>query len=669
MLPSLIISTLGAVIVCATVASAQTLPQTQPDAQQAQQAFENLPWAVRLGIRSQQLTDAFPVVDRVVLVPDAATYLDELAKWSPTGGRWPVLIEDNHFAPMFVRRFAPKQLIRRESVGIGVPNDVATRQRAIEDVIVKSFGGDPAQHTWRELFAQHRYSPPGVVISSVEDPAWTAAVALAAGRGQALAWLDGNFGEPHLPLDQQSTARLIQSVHDLVAKQNYSFDALGDQIDAITICRSIATSANHQLPGLQPPGIPAAQSAGPLAVTDLVGRKPDGARFAYTGWIFGDEVRCAYMAMCSLFLLRGQETLYNTYPSDNIWGSYGMADAIGVLREAGYQITDVNGESANEQAWQRMLMGGVATDLFVMNTKGNSDFFDLFSGRGWFTDVPTLNTPCALHLIHSWSMQAPNRLDTVGGQWLDAGAYAAVGSCYEPMLTAFVPPNVLAKRIMSYVPLLIAARWWDGEPGIAQPWRVVTIGDPLMICPPPAQSKKQRVEKSADYGIDLNERVKSLMREAASPNADGRAAAEAIAILNMLGKDQVAAQIWKLAQQHGKAERASRSALDVFFRLRDLDAFLQAWDLTSKRDEHAVDMLWHLGFARLNPGGLGPNRDLLLQLEVAIRPNAVLLDLTRLAPHLMRAFGGPHVRQSIERHMSKADPALRQQLQELMRQY
>ena len=60
-------------------AFAQTQPPPPPD---------QLHWAVKLGLRVEQVNRAFPVVDFVVLVPDGATYLDELGKWSPQG-RWP----------------------------------------------------------------------------------------------------------------------------------------------------------------------------------------------------------------------------------------------------------------------------------------------------------------------------------------------------------------------------------------------------------------------------------------------------------------------------------------------------------------------------------------------------------------------------------------------------
>jgi hypothetical protein len=170
-------------------AFSQTVPQSQPDAAQQQQMFESLPWAVRLGLRSQQVSQALPIVDRVVLVPDAATYLDELAKWS-TRGRWPVLFEDSTYAPMFVRRFATAQLIRRASLNQPLPAEATDKQKLLESVVVRAFDGDPARMTIRQTFDKLQYIPPGVVITSVNDPAWTAAVALAAGRGQPLAWLD-----------------------------------------------------------------------------------------------------------------------------------------------------------------------------------------------------------------------------------------------------------------------------------------------------------------------------------------------------------------------------------------------------------------------------------------------------------------------------------------------
>ena len=648
--------------------SAQTTAPAQPDPQQQQKMIESLPWAVRLGFRSHQVSQAFPVVDRVVLVPDAATYFDELSKWSPQG-RWPVLIEDARFAPLFVRRFAPAQLVRRASVNRQLPATPVEKQRMLESIVIGAFGGDQSSATIRDAFATLKYVSPGVVIASVNDSGWTAAVALAAGRAQPLEWLDDNFGGPNDVIANDLASKLIASVDQLVAKQQYPYKTMGDAIDTVTICRSMAVACNLAVAADQQPPVPAPHNAGPIALTDLIGRNADGTRYAYTGWIFGDEIRCAYMAMCSLFLPREQVIMYNGYPLDGPWASYSMAEAIDVLRQAGYSVRDFDTANADEQAWQRMLTSGVAADLFVMNSKGNADFFDLFAGRGTPGDVPTLNQPLALHLIHSWSMKSPDDDRTVGARWLDHGAYAAVGSCWEPMLSAFVPPPLLARRIGSFVPFLVAARWWDGEPGIAQRWRVVTIGDPLMLALPQTNDAKPRVRQPAAEGEDLNERVKTLIREASSDKT-GKAAAEAIAILNMLGRDQVAAEVWKLARQQHASAPAARQALDVLFRLRDVEQFREAWREIDQPDDLAQDMLWHMAFSRVGPGNAGAHRDLLQLLQENIRESTAVSDVQRLAPHVARVAGVDEVRIMIQRTISKVKAQyLKDELAELMKQY
>ena len=74
-------------------------------------------------------------------------------------------------------------------------------------------------------------------------------------------------------------------------------------------------------------------------MTDIVGRRDDWNRYAFTGWIHGDEIRCAYVAMCSLFLARERVDLINTYSTDGAWASYGMDKAEGLLGEFGFQVT------------------------------------------------------------------------------------------------------------------------------------------------------------------------------------------------------------------------------------------------------------------------------------------------------------------------------------------
>jgi hypothetical protein len=688
-------------------------PASQPDhadtirdqprmgAQAARQEFQKLPWAVKLGMRSLEVEQAFPLIDRVVLVPDAATYVDELSKWSPRG-RWPVLFDEGRYAPMFVRRFQPAQLYRRESVNDDWRSkDKLTRQRVLESVVIKTFSGNPAQHTLRETFASQGFTPAGIVVCTVDDPAWTAGVALAAGHGQVLAWLDERFGAPNDVMEDGAAQRLIAAVESLLSKEPYAWKELGDEIDAITICRDMAVKADIILPPAVKANVGGQYAVGPCALTDLIGRDvaASGSRYAVCGWVFGSEARCAYAAMCSLFLSRERLWLHNTYSEDGALGSYGMAEAQTTLRQSGFTASSFGARDADISAWQRMLIGGISTDLLMMNTKGYTDFFDLSTGQAHPQDVPVLNTPLALHLAHSWSLSAPANAATVGGAWLERGAYAMVGSSYEPYLQAFVPPALLARRITSIVPFLPGSRWWNDEGPFSKAWRIVTIGDPLMVLPPPGKYVKQRVKGDAPPTrgyVDLHESVKALMREALSDESAGAGKAEgggeaagpgkklaqAMSILDMLGKDDVAVQFWRLAGANGRAgAAAARAALPALFRQREVEAFTKAWDMLSRelRDDLAVTMLWHLFEPRLagaGAGAAGVDDNALIQLQMNIRGPAPQFDLERLAPHLVRRFGKAHALGVIERELTKFPPGppgpsaeAHQKLSEMVKQY
>ena len=63
-------------------------------------------WPGALALRVLGAETNVELIDRVVLVPDEATFLDEIAHWTPVQ-RWPVLIEDDLYAPLFVRGYAP----------------------------------------------------------------------------------------------------------------------------------------------------------------------------------------------------------------------------------------------------------------------------------------------------------------------------------------------------------------------------------------------------------------------------------------------------------------------------------------------------------------------------------------------------------------------------------
>ncbi|MHC4220528.1 MAG: hypothetical protein ACYSU7_18985, partial [Planctomycetota bacterium] len=60
----------------------QVCGQTPPEAPQSSEPPQRQPmhWAITLALRVDQVDRAFPTVDRVVLVPDEATYVQELAR-------------------------------------------------------------------------------------------------------------------------------------------------------------------------------------------------------------------------------------------------------------------------------------------------------------------------------------------------------------------------------------------------------------------------------------------------------------------------------------------------------------------------------------------------------------------------------------------------------------
>ncbi len=606
-------------------------------------------WSIALGMRVEQVQRAFALVDRVVLVPDPATYVDELSRWSPRG-RWPVLIEDDHYAAMFIRRFQPAQVVRRQPVERSPDEPAGMSRSELEAVVKTAWGGDPGRESIPDVFRRHAHTPPGVVIASTKDPAWTAAVALAAGRGQPLAWLEEPFGKPNQVLDAKRYASLREAVDLLVGETGYPHTGLGDAIDTITLCRDLGGRVDIAAD----PGTVEIR-----AVTDLLGRVAGGRRYAFTGWIFGDEVRSAYTAMCSLFLERSAFELYNTYSDEAVVRVYGLREASAMLTARGFEVSIHDVPDTTRRAWLDLLPRGFTTDVLVMNSGGNADHFVLSDERAYCGDVPILNVPMALHFTHSFSLKAPTNRNTIGGQWLEHGVYAYIGSVDEPKLPAFIPPKFFVDRCANLVPFLIAGRKWDAGPA----WKINTLGDPLLICRPPVLGEVARSPAPVEFeGLDLKEHVKTLMRRAAE-DTRGEAIAEAIATLDLLGRDAVAIRLWQLADQLGLADAAAPGAIGPLFRVGLANEMFRAAEAVPDPDAFDLDMLWHMMTPRLRTA----DQQTLLFLERNIRSCQGHADLERLAPYLTATFGAAHTRAAVGREIDRtSNPRYRKFLRKLM---
>lgn len=419
------------------------------------------PWPVQTGLRINTLRHNIPIVNRVVIVPDEATFLAAIQKWN-LKGHWPILIEDNKYTPMFIERFQPAEIVRLPSIKQQLP-----KSQKLQELMLKAAAAAwnvPDTTTLKTKWIQLGWEPPGVVITSENDPARTAAVALAAARGQPLVFLEGNFGKPNDTLNQQQWQTLQTAVKTAVESTGYFYSQLGDAIDTLTIVRQLAVK-------YQSPEKPDEQ----LAVTDGLGRHPNGERWAAAGWIYGSEVRSTYQAMCAIFLDTQTAMLYDSYPKEGSWGKYEMNSAASGLKTIGVNVELVQLPEASLEKWRSLASKAWEFDLILMNSKGYPKSFQVGNGDASVEDIPKLRFPAVVHAIHSWSAAAPDDKDTVAGRWLENGAYAYVGSVNEPLLSAFIPPKLMVDRLLRSAPFLIAARQLESPP-----WKIATIGDPLM---------------------------------------------------------------------------------------------------------------------------------------------------------------------------------------------
>ena len=117
-----------------------------------------------------------------------------------------------------------------------------------------------------------------------------------------------------------------------------------------------------------------------------------------------------------------------------------------MLRQVGITVELDDTPRQGAADWRLRAARTVTADLILVNTMGNADFFDLTPGQCKPGDVPILNVPAALHIVHSWSLLAPDTRDTLGGRWLERGVFAYAGSVNEPFLEAFVPTPAVAAQ-------------------------------------------------------------------------------------------------------------------------------------------------------------------------------------------------------------------------------
>lgn len=627
-------------------ANAPTDAPGAPAAAQAQGPAPRHP-AAAISARIAALRAAQSVSDEVIIVPNAASYLAAIGQWKPDR-LTPVLIDDGselsrEDIARFVRAFKPKRVLRWDTAMAAMSGetpapaepDAASFAHAkppeVYSALGKLFGaGDSVtdlaglMQGWKNA----QYQPPGLLVASAEDPAWVAAVALSVGRGEAIAFmppgllpnrLDGAF-------TQEEFNNLAIAIEQTTASLGVDWTALGDSLDAVTLCANVPARVHVQDKEF-------------LATGDLIGRH-DGtqkfARWAWPGQITGTASQAAYRAMCALFLQPGEAWIFDGYKDEAGFRDYDGSAAALPLRAANIvtRVDDIPNGSARQ--WRLRGARASGAGLIFVNTMGNADFFDLNPGRGRPGDVPMLAVPSAVHVIHSWSLERPGARDTLGGRWLERGAFAYIGSVNEPYLAAFVPPATITRRLAGGMVLGAAVRAEN-----APPWKVVCMGDPLYVLGPTMKRSAEPVAYANAQPVSENLRVAMKAGEWS----------EAFNALRLEGRDADAAKLLEgILANASKSDKAAfpldaqtvRIVVPMLVRQGSTRALL---DLCQKamasrearvalKDPVVKDVVWLSAYPILSSGA---EDGLARLLEEMVREDQMVRDVGLLAAAQMRS--------------------------------
>jgi len=549
---------------------------------------------VRLGLRADIVREAQVVHSRVVIVDSAEAAAEALRGWKGLR-RFPVLIDDGTLLAAeniarFVRAFEPAKIVRwSPETEPEWPEALQDRASEIVTLIGETVDEDGGIDNVLALVRAMRdkgIGPQGVVALDLDDPAWVAGLALAVGRVQPVVFIEAD-GRVNREMTGDTMRELAQIIQSQLQQTGMAWSDLGDEIDAVTIAANLPLRVGLGVDGEDE-----------KALTDLIGRHRAGIgnRWAWAGNVFGDSQTALYRAMCGLFLPGKKAWFFDGYGRGDPWDLY---DATAASRF--YEDTDIDAEVHDTPAnsvrdWRGVAAPGIDTDLVFINSKGTVHFFQLGNGKAWVGDIPLLDSPAAVHIVHSWSARAPGTPRTVAGRWLEHGAYAYYGAIDEPYLNAFVRTPLVVNRLLAGMPFGVAVRVDEGPP-----WKLNVLGDPLVTFRAGATAGN-RIDQPTGLAP-----VTALDESASAAIKDGRYA-EGMRDLLLAGRDAdvarlAAAMIAQKPDSFGN-DAARASALSLY-REAKFTAFGKAYNALAPDDQETLllqDALWHAGRAVLRAG-------------------------------------------------------------------
>jgi hypothetical protein len=482
----------------------------------------------RAGLRADLLRRTQQVVPAVVIVRNARGYLAAVSAWEGVR-RFPVLWDDGttraaEDIARFVRAFEP------ETVVAFTPGDETPRwpgarderEAALRAALARA--SDDGAADYNAVLNNLRsggVASPGIVLTDVDDPAWPAALALAAARFQPIGFVQ-NPSTLNPPLSPDQADLLESAAQRLAIATGLEWRGHGDDIDAVTLCLNTGTRIRT-----------GNDARDYLATTSRVGRmgaNGAGERWADAGQIIGSSPQAVYRAMCGLFLTPTDAFIFDGYDRTDPWVKYSGAEAAGALRDFNFdvQLHDQPGNTTSH--WLAMTARPVRQGLWLINSHGNFSVLNFPGGTVRGSDTPLLERPAIAHVVHSFSLERPSNRGSVGGAMLERGVYAMLGSVDEPFLQAFVPTPTVAKRLAAGLNFAAAVRY-DNAPV----WKLAVLGDPLITLGQPGDRLPEADLSLPGEADDLSERVKQTLRD--------RKLAAAVRTLVLLGRDADAARL------------------------------------------------------------------------------------------------------------------------------
>ena len=579
----------------------------------------------RAGLRADLIRRSQKTVPTLVIVSDTRAFLHAVSGWEGAK-RYPVLWDDGTVnaaedIARFVRAFEPAEIVRLEPPESAPkwPSARDDRERVLTQAAARAISESTADYDGAlgSLRDQGLVSP-GIVLLDVDDPAWVAGLALAAARLQPIGFIESP-GRIAQPLTSEQADTIESEAQKLAEQTGLTWRGIGDQIDAITLCANTGTKLRFG------PG-----KSDLYATSARVGRfGPNGAgeRWANTGQIIGSFRQACYRAMCALFLTPTDAFVFDGYEDKAPWNTYDGTQAAGLLRSAGMEVQVHDVPKNTAAIWTTLTARPLRGGLWLINTHGQQSVINLQRGAVRAVEIPMLETPAMVHIVHSFSTANPTNRGTVAGSMLDHGVYAMLGSVDEPYLQAFVPTPTVARRLAGGLSFAAAVRFDD-----APVWKLAVLGDPLITFGPPGQ----RLESSE---TGLSGELSSL-DDALQGSLGERDIASAVRTLTLLGRDHDAARLALAVIDNPDmpltTELAAR-CIPALFRDRKFEEVLVAYAAlndSQRQNTTLGDCFWFSGRFLLGSSAEPDRAERMMRLYQ--RPDARLNDAEEIAMRIKR---------------------------------